>query len=180
MVALLSILLPAAPAAAQSAEDSSPIDVRLRAGLSAGGGLMVITGPATAFAPSFNLAGRLGVQIGSVFSLYYQPMATFVIPTDGSGFAIADYNAFLADVTLGDHVGLGFGPSGDVISVTGNNVSVTRALFGLHSRIAYHIGRDGQPGPRRQGLSIGLDVHPTFGPGGTLVTTQLGIGYEWY
>ena len=170
--------------------DGEPIDVRLRAGLSAGAGMARFSSnSATVYQPSFNLAGRLGVQVGSVFSLYYQNMATVVPLTNGSGVVIVDYNAVLADVTVGNHFGLGLGPSVDVVSLIGNSASgtgdgespsVTGVGFGLHGRMAWHFGGDVRHGPRREGFSLGLDVHPTFASRASLLTLQLALGYEWY
>jgi hypothetical protein len=183
---LCSTLCLAAPAAAQSGEDPPPdpegVDVRLRGGLSGGVGMLALLAQTgTAFQPSFHFSGRLGVQIGSVFSLYYQNMPTVVVFTDGSGTALLDYNSLLADCTIANVFGLGVGPSADVVAVTGSNASATKVLPGFHTRLAFYFsGTPESRAGRRQSLSLGIDLHPTFGPGGNLLTLQGGVGYEWY
>jgi hypothetical protein len=183
---LCSTLCLAAPAAAQSAEDPPPdpegVDVRLRGGVSGGVGMLaVLAQTGTVYQPSFHLSGRIGVQIGSVFSLYYQNMPTVVVLTDGSGTILLDYNSFLADCTIANIVGLGIGPSADVVVLTGSNVSATKVLPGLHTRLAFYFsGKPESQDGRRKSLSLGIDMHPTFGPGGTFLTLQGGLGYEWY
>jgi hypothetical protein len=189
--AVCSILLHMAPAAAQTPEDppsskaeeppteSEPLKVRVRGGLSGGAGMLAVFGSSMVVQPALQFSGRVGAQFTDLFSLYYQNMATTVVVTDGSGVIVFDYNSVLANFTLGDCVDLGLGPSADAVLVSGNTVSVSTVLFGLHSRLAYNFAGL-RHGPRRKGVSLGLDAHPTFGPGGVLMTLQAGLGYEWF
>jgi hypothetical protein len=192
IAAVSSVLCLAAPTAAQPAEASpsepGTVDVRLRAGFSGGAGFLVLstngmngTNGTTFVEPSSHLAGRLGLQVGPYFSAYYQNMPTLVIATDSSGTVLFDYNSFLADLTVADRVDFAFGPSADVVALWANGSSFVTPLFGLHARLAFSLAKEPRrQGPRRKGLSLGIDMHPTFGPGGTFVTAQVGLGYEWY
>ncbi|MFT3766134.1 MAG: hypothetical protein QM820_11560 [Minicystis sp.] len=179
-IALLStaLLLVSAPALADEAPPERADAVRVRGGISAGGGFVYAgSSVGSAVAPAVGLSGRLGVQINHPFSLYYQNMGVVVI--DGGGVGILDYNSFMANLTASHLVDIGFGPSVDVVTVSASSRSATAVLFGLHGRLAVNFGASGTT-PRRSGFSVGLDLHPTFGPGGTLFTMAAGVGYEWY
>ena len=163
-----------APAAARAESDGT----RVRGGLSAGGGFVYVTSDTgSAIAPALGVAGRVGVQINNLFAVYYQNMAA--VPVGGGGTGFFDYNAFMASVTGANVIDFGVGPSADVIMVSSGSTTKTAALFGLHSRLGFQFG--GEPKhERRQGFSLALDLHPTFGPGGVLFTMGASAGYEWY
>jgi hypothetical protein len=158
------------------------IDVRVRGGISGGPALLMLTGSSNfLIQPAVQLSGRVGIQIGSVFSLYYQNTPVLIAFTDGSGVAFFDHNAGLAAVTLADSFELGFGPSADYVTISTGNLSVSTVLPGLDARVAYHVFHAAhRKGPRRRGISFGLDVQPTFGSGGLFTTILFGVGYEWY
>lgn len=151
--------------------------VRVRGGLSGGAGILLFSG--IPVEPSIHLAGRVGVQFNHVFSLYYQNAANVVILTDGSGVAVFNYNSILANFTFAHMVEIGAGPSIDVIALSGTTSGVA-AYAGLHTRFAVNIGGSSGPGPRRRGVSLGLEAHPTFATGGVLTTMDLTAGYEWF
>src|SRR4029078_13387281 len=86
--------------------------------------------------PEISVAGRIGLQITPLFSIYYQNTPTFQVRGDGSGFFCVDYNSFLANLTLAHRVEIGFGPSAD-IHINRNSwddYTETAGAFGLHSR----------------------------------------------
>jgi small nuclear ribonucleoprotein (snRNP)-like protein len=159
-----------------------PDAVRFRAGLSAGGGFAYVsTSSGSAVAPMVGFSGRLGVQFNHIFSVYYQN--TGALPIASGATTFFDYNSLLADFTVGHIFDIGAGPSADVMTVSGSNgsASTTAVLPGLHARLALtpRGGAKG-PGPHRSGLSVALDIHPTFGPGGVLLTMSPVVGYEWF
>jgi len=159
-----------------------PIDgVRVRGGVAGGGGFLWGSGNGSSFIqPAINISGRVGVQINHLFSLYYQAALVIAILTDGSGVFVTEMNSILANFTIAHHVDIGIGPSVGYLSVTASDgSSASGVAFGGHARAAYNFGTLGT-GPRRRGVSLGLDVHPFFGDGAVLVSVALGVGYEWY
>ena len=120
------------------------------------------------------------MQLNDLFSLYYQNSVTTAIFTDGSGVGVLDYNSALANLTLADTVDLGLGPSFTVVALSAGNSSGVAVAGGMHARVAVNLGGASGAGPRRRGVSLGVDVHPTFAPGGVLTTAGFTVGYEWF
>lgn len=168
---------------------------RLRAGFLGGGG--IIKSP-TGNGPAFAVSGQIGFQINHYVSVYYQntPMVTLTPQTtaDSVGFkaGFIDFNSVLGGVTLLHLLDLGFGPSYDFDTYkkcaaeldgfipTGDCQNTSGWHFGLHGRVALIIGGLDGDGPKRSGLIIAADVHPTFLPGETNLTFTLGLGKQWY
>jgi len=155
-------------------------DPRVRGGFSLNGGYFGAASSAdSAPGAAISLAGRVGVQIGDVFGLYYQntPMGWILFegPTFVGG---SDYNSVLADFTIGDILGLGIGPSLDLIS--GGVLRASGGLVepGAHGRVALLLGSTGMD--RRQAFAIGIDPHVMYFNQGVLVSLTAGIGAEWY
>jgi small nuclear ribonucleoprotein (snRNP)-like protein len=153
--------------------------VRLRAGLGAGGGFAFVSSSAgSAVAPMVGFSGHIGVQVNHFFSVYYQNTGALPIASGATSFF--DYNSLLLDLTLGHVFDIGAGPSADVMMVSAGNASVTAVLPGMHARLALTLGGASGPGPRRSGFSVGLELHPTFGPGGVIFAMSPLVGYEWF
>lgn len=174
--------------------------MRVRGGFSLNGGVILIP-QADLLGPAIGLAGRIGVQFNHYLGLYYQnsPIITLVIDKQNSkaraGFA--DYNSFIANLTLGNFFEIGAGPSIDFLyvktgtlvtkDVAGNDIpseikaeTTTGIHFGWHGRVAFNIGGLSGKGPRRSGFAIGFDAHPVVLNGALLLTITGGIGGEWY
>lgn len=174
----------APPASSQLAPPLPPRDamvvdaVRVRGGISGGAGVMLVAASSFEAQPVVHVTGRLGVQFNHLFSLYYQNTAAIVIVTEGSGVLVSDYNAILANLTFAHHVDLGVGPSVDYSTLTASDgTSLSAVTFGPHVRLAGNIGPL-TASPRRRGVSVGLDIHPTIGGGGVL--TLIGVGCRSY
>jgi hypothetical protein len=55
------------------------------------------------------------------------------------------------------------------------------SYFGLHGRVALHLHAEPSPETgRRSGLTIALDIHPTFAEGSTLAFFTIGVGADWF
>lgn len=146
---------------------------------------------------------RIGYQIDHLMAVYGQ-VSPFVFfggysknDAAGSDASLSAIGGFqftpMFSLTPVDIFEIAAGPSLDRLSggSAGGSVSSTSIstsgsaysafYFGLHARAALHLG----PKPnvktgRRVGFSIGLDVHPTFGEGGTVTFITLGLGADWY
>ena len=72
------------------------------------------------------------------------------------------FNEIMGDVTIGDVLQLGVGPSIDVITTcdAGYNPSCSKADFGLDARVGVAFGH--RQGWQRSGFMLGVDLHPTF------------------
>lgn len=144
---------------------------------------------------------RLGYQIDHLMAVYGQ-VSPFVFfggysnsaGTDASLSAIGGFQFTpMFSLTPVDIFEIAAGPSLDKLtggsaggsvtttSVSTNGSAYSSFYFGLHGRAALHLG--GKPNTktgRRVGFSLGLDVHPTFGEGGTVTFITLGLGADWY
>jgi hypothetical protein len=172
--ALLGALV-ALPAKDASAEP------RVRGGFSINGGYFGAKSNTDNFSGgAISLAGRIGVQIGDVFSVYYQNSPVGWIEFQGGAHVGAsDYNSVLADFTIEDILGLGIGPSCDLFTVGALRGHGSFVEPGAHARVALLIGGSGSMS-RRQAFAIGIDPHVTYFNGGVLATVTGGIGAEWY
>ncbi len=170
--------------------------IRLRGGFSVNGGL--VHTPA-GNGPAFGLAGRIGVQFNSYFGVYYQntPLVTFA-PTTGAqsaGFraGFADYNTFLASLTVLDVLEFAAGPSIDYAKYADCSAGLTGGLMpdagcesgssvalGGHGRVAFVLGGLFGTKERRSGFSIGADIHPLLLSDVSAFSATLGLGGEWY
>jgi hypothetical protein len=187
---------PAAPPA-EDKKDEVRDGVRARGGFSVNGGVMML--PNTSVGPAFGFAGRIGVQFNHYFGLVYEntPIVTFTPQYSGSGLMMsaglkagfADYNAFMAMVTLGHFFDLGAGPSIDFLAVANTSASLLGGTMatsssgvspGGHARVAFNIGGLSGNGPRRSGFAIGADFHAMHTPGGWGGSLTAGFGAEWY
>jgi hypothetical protein len=98
------------------------------------------------------------------------------------------YNSVLAGLTIGHWLDLAIGPSIDSIAALSAGASADGAgieaiggtSIGAHARIAAILGTRPTHDARRMGLSVSLDVHPTFIQDTVLMTIALGIGGEFY
>jgi len=144
---------------------------------------------------------RVGYQIDHLMAVYGQvsPFVFFGGYTDSAAVDVS-FSAIsgfqftpIFSLTPADIFEIAAGPSLDRLtggsaggSVTGTSVSTTGSAyssfyFGVHGRAALHLG--GKPNMktgRRVGFSLGLDVHPTFGEGGTITFITIGLGADWY
>lgn len=148
---------------------------------------------------------RIGYQIDHLMAVYGQ-VSPFVFfggystsGTNGGELSATTIGGFqftpMFSLTPVDIFEIAAGPSLDKVSggsVGGsidlaNTSGSTRVsgyssfYFGLHGRAALHLGpKPNQKTGRRVGFSLALDVHPTFGEGGTITFVTLGIGADWY
>jgi hypothetical protein len=172
--------------------------VRARGGFSVNGGALFL--PNTSLGPAFGFAGRIGIQINHYFGIVYQntPIVTFTPQANTSaglmssaGFkaGFADYNSFMAMLTLGHFFDLGAGPSVDFLAVANGSATLLSGSTlasssgvspGVHGRIAFNIGGLSGNGPRRSGFAIGFDPHVMFTSQGVAGSLTIGFGAEWY
>ncbi|MDX2009213.1 MAG: hypothetical protein SFW67_03435 [Myxococcaceae bacterium] len=189
LVALLSL-----NAFAQGFRDPSPESApperksRLRAGFTVGAGS--VFGNFNNFILSagaiFNVSARLGIQIGKPFALMLQTMPNLYVlvpPGGATATGVGINNAILAELTLGDRLQLGAGPSIDYLGGAGCNstgcYSAEGVGFGGHFRAALVLG-DRNPRNGRRGLSLAVNAHPIFLPNRTLFVATFGVGAEWF
>ena len=185
----------ATPPPATPPEPEEKSVIRVRGGFSVNGGL--VHTPA-GNGPAFGLAGRIGVQVNSYFGVYYQntPLVTFA-PTTGAqsaGFraGFADYNTFLASLTVLDVLELAAGPSVDYAKYADCSAGVTgftpsagcesgsSVALGGHARVAFLPGGLFGTKERRSGFSIGADIHPLLLSDVSAFSATFGLGGEWY
>jgi hypothetical protein len=194
---------PPPPAPPPGEEKEKPADevkdgVRARGGFNIGGGIMMLPNDgAGQIGPAIALNGRIGIQFNHYFGLVYQntPIVTFTPQAGNLGFkaGFADYNSFLAMLTLGNFLDIGAGPSIDFLMVynaaaslnpaTGPGVTTSSSSgvsAGAHGRVAFNIGGLSGNGPRRSGFSLGLDFHPLFTGAFRGFSATAGFGAEWY
>jgi hypothetical protein len=173
--------------------------VRARGGFSVNGGILFLPGTPSV-GPAFGFAGRIGIQINHYFGILYQntPIVTFTpqVMSAGTGlmqqdslkFGFADYNSFMAMLTLGHFFDIGAGPSIDFLAVASPTASLggitapssSGVSPGAHARVAFNIGGLSGNGPRRSGFAIGFDPHLMFTPQGVAFSGTVGFGAEWY
>jgi hypothetical protein len=178
-VGMLATLLGVSAAFAHAPEASA--EPRVRGGFSIAGGYFGAASKSDkGSGGAISLAGRIGVQIGDVFSVYYQntPMG-WILLQNGAHVGGSDYNSVLADFTIEDTLGLGIGPSCDFVSVGQLRGRGSFVEPGAHARIALLLGGSGGIS-RRQAFAIGIDPHVTYFNSGVLVSATAGIGAEWY
>jgi hypothetical protein len=160
---------------------SAQAEPRVRGGFSINGGYFGAASKSDqSNGGAISLGGRIGVQLSDVFSLYYQntPMG-WILLEGGARVGGSDYNSVLADFTIEDTLGLGIGPSCDLVTVGQLRGRGSLVEPGAHARVSLLLG--GSSGiSRRQAFSIGLDPHVTYFNSGVLVSVTAGIGAEWY
>jgi hypothetical protein len=183
--------------------------VRLRGGFSINGGAMFLPNTASSIGPAASFGLRLGVQFNHYFGLVYQntpivtgtaqppaqscPTCAATSQSAGLKAGFADYNSFLAMLTLANFLDIGAGPSLDFLAVANKtfNAGLTSGVssmtqsssgisFGAHGRLAFNIGGLNGNGPRRSGFAIGIDAHPLFTSDGLGMSLTAGLGGEWY
>lgn len=170
-----------AAALVAAAPSSAHADPRVRGGFSLNGGYYgVFSDSNRGDGGAISLGGRIGVQISDVFSLYYQnsPLG-FFLARNGARVGAADFNAILADFTIEDTLGIGFGPSFDLVTTGAFAGNASPMGPGAHARVALLLGSSSAIS-RRQSFAIGLDPHITYFDEGVLLSLSGGIGAEWY
>lgn len=142
--------------------------------------------------PDIGMGGaqlRLGVQVGQILAFYYMPtgLVGSIVDRPGSAGSVAGlmWNTAMAEVTLGDFLQIGGGPSMDFVwgcsrdFQSETDCDTTDPFFGAHGRVALALGGHG-PG-RRGGVTISADVHPTFYRSDDPSIAVLGgIGFDLY
>jgi hypothetical protein len=200
---------PGAPPAQEEKKDEVKDGVRVRAGFSVNGGIMLLpNAEASPLGPAVGLGLRIGVQFNHYFGLVYQNMplgtATLQTTSTGTGLAtmksaslkagFADYNSLMLMLTLFNFWDIGAGPSLDFLAVADQSAcasigcggvstmsqSASGVVPGAHARVAFNIGGLSGNGPRRSGLALGVDAHPLFTGAGKGLSLTAGIGAEWY
>ncbi len=192
-----SLFVLAPEARAQSANAPERDGVRLRGGISLGGGPLIPFGLSTAASTGAMgaLSVRLGVQFFHAFGVYVQSMNSIgglgFVTNSGevAGYAmLQSYNSLLASLTIGHILELAAGPSLDFMSFFGCNSAVAACgtgegtAVGGHARASINLGGLIARGPRRMAFNAGLDLHPTFflAQRGGFFAAAVTIGVEWY
>lgn len=163
-----------------------PAYLRFRFGLSGVGGAVIASGP------DIGMGGaqlRVGVGLGDMIAFYYQPtglIGALVDRPNGSEAAAGLlWNTAMLELTFADMLQLGVGPSMDFVWGCDNafqneiECDTSDPLFGLHGRTAFVFGGSG-PG-QRAGLTLSLDVHPTFYESDEVALSVIGgLGFDLY
>jgi len=185
-----------APAAGAAAKDPDHEEGRLRigfnflnAGIGTGGNLS---------GPMFGATFKIGYQLNRLMGVYGN-ISPFVWvgssdQTVTPGGASVDIGAIAGtqltpvfSLTPVDIFEVAAGPSLDYLTGGGvsTNVAGTSAggfssvYFGLHGKVALHLGGRNEETGRRKGFTIEGNVHPTFAEGSTLTFFTVGLGYDW-
>ena len=174
-MALAFLAIAASPASAQRYDRS-----RVRFGISGVGGAFL----GAAHGGMGGISARVGVQVNDVFAVYIQGHGLIgqFFPTPDDHLAGFAFHTLMFELTLGNAVQLGVGPSLDFVwgcsdsyqpSCTG-----TGPYLGGDARVAFLIGREHPT--RRSGVAFSIDVHPTWFGEDASVAVLFGIGYELY
>lgn len=188
---------PAGPAAGAPADADKPEQGRLRIGfnfLNAGvGSAGDLSGP------FIGATFKIGWQFDRLMGLYGN-ISPFVWIGSSSaanaGGASASIGAItgtqltpLFSLTPADIFEIAAGPSLDYL--TGGSAEVKTAAgtataggfssvyFGLHGKVALHLGGRNEETGRRRGFTIEGNVHPSFTPGDAALFITGGLGYDW-
>lgn len=145
-------------------------DVRFRGGIAAG--------PTVIVAPDVvaggGLHGRLGVQVNDVLGVHADP--SVVAYANSGELGMLAGIAFLGDVTLGDVLTAGAGPTVQIVADGNGNFAVgPRGFVGAHL-----LRGRGDDGTRRTSLFVALEADVLFGPPDPVVAPSLLLGYEAY
>jgi hypothetical protein len=178
----------------QGGGDDDKYEGRLRIGFNINGGYGTSSGIS---GPMFGGTFRVGWQIDSLMAIYAN-LSPFVWAGSSSvtapGISAASIGAIagvqtspMFSLTPADIVEIAAGPSADYY--TGGGVSAgpggssvggfSDMYFGIHGRVALHLGGRNAAG-RRRGFTLGGDVHPTFASGSAITFFSLGLGADWY
>lgn len=189
---------PAAPAAPPPAKENE-YPSRLRIGFNVNGG---VGSGGDLSGPAIGATFRLGWQIDQLLGAYGQISPLVWIGTssatgvNGSKVDVGAVSAFqlsaLGSVTPIDLIEIAAGPSADIMGggevkasagTTGGSSSASAfagTYFGIHGRVALHLGGKNAETGRRRGFTIGADIHPTFTSGSTLTFFTVGLGADWF
>ena len=70
--------------------------------------------------------------------------------------------------------GVSSGPGGSTVG------GFSSVYFGLHGKLALHLGGRNEETGRRRGFTIEGNVHPSFTPGDAALFMTGGLGYDWF
>ena len=184
---------PAAPAAGAPADDEKGEHGRLRIGfnfLNAG-----IGKAGDLSGPFIGATFKIGWQFDRLMGLYGNISPFIWI---GSSSAASASNVSIGAITgtqltplfsltPADIFEVAAGPSLDYL--TGGGASVgpggstvggfSSVYFGLHGKVALHLGGRNEETGRRRGFTIEGNVHPSFTPGDAALFITGGLGYDW-
>lgn len=202
--AVIAALIAAGAVTALAPEASAQVNggaerdgVRLRGGVSLGGGPLVPFGLSTAASTGAMgaLSVRFGVQFFHAFGIYAQSMNSIgglgfvTMSGDVAAYAMAQsYNSLLASLTIAHFLELAAGPSFDYMMFFGCNSAMANCgsgegmALGGHLRGSLNFGGLISGGPRRMAFNVGLDLHPTFflANRGGFFSAALTIGVEFF
>lgn len=187
------------PGAAKPDGEPKEESGRLRIGFNFNGG--VGTGGELS-GPTVGGTFRVGYQIDRLMGVYgqFSPLA-WIASSDakvsGKSLDISAIGGYqitpMFSLTPVDLLEIAAGPSLDSLSggeasagptPAGGAVASVAAFsgfyFGLHGRIALHLGGRNAETGRRRGFTLGGDLHPSFIEGETVVFYTLGLGYDWF
>jgi hypothetical protein len=93
----------------------------------------------------------------------------------------------LFSLTPADIFEVAAGPSLDYLSggsvssgVAGSSAGgFSGVYFGLHGKVALHLGGRNEETGRRKGFTIEGNIHPSFTPGDATIFMTGGLGYDW-
>jgi hypothetical protein len=159
-----------ADAASATANDALTVgsDVRFRGGIAAGPTVIVVPD----VLGGGGLRARLGIQINDALGLHADP-SVVAFANNGELGMLAGL-AFMGDVTVGDVLTAGAGPSLQAVADGNGNFGIgPRVSVGVHL-----LGDRGADRVRRTSLFLAVEADLLFGPPEPLVAPSLLLGYE--
>jgi hypothetical protein len=116
-----------------------------------------------------NSAAPSNVSIGAISGTQLTPL-----------FSLTPADIF--EVAAGPSLDYLTGGGADVTTAGGGTTSVggfSSVYFGLHGKVALHLGGRNEETGRRRGFTIEGNVHPSFTPGDAALFMTGGLGYDW-
>lgn len=151
---------------------------RLRFGISGvGGGFVGATHGAIGGAEV-----RIGLQFNDLFAVYVQGQGVIgqFLPSPGDGLAGFAFHALMFELTLGDVVQFGAGPSLDFVWGCDDRYQHACVSNGPYLGGNFRLGLllDERIRHRRSGVVVSFEAHPTWFGDQATVALLLGLGYE--
>jgi len=130
--------------------------------------LMAIYGNISPFVwiGSSSAPGASNVSIGAITGTQLTPLFSL---TPADIFEVAAGPSL--DYLTGG--GAAVGPGGSTVG------GFSSVYFGLHGKVALHLGGRNEETGRRRGFTIEGNVHPSFTPGDAALFMTGGLGYDW-
>lgn len=111
-------------------------------------------------------AGGKDVKIGAIAGTQLAPLIS-VSPVDLFEVAAGPSLDYLSGGSVDA------GPAGSAGGFSG-------VYFGVHGKVALHLGGRNEETGRRKGFTIEGNIHPSFTPGAAVTFFTLGLGFDWF